>query len=131
MCCYFSYIQCNEGAVIVLVHVMLLLLLTTDVVAAQMKKPPRKSKEVETPTRQETSCQTEQSTVAGRHVYLIQLLPKKFLIFFSSSEILSSLLMIFQYFVLFCVFCPFPLIICQTLSNVCGHETSLYIISQI
>ena len=63
-------------------NVMLLLLLTTDIVAAQMKKPPRKSKEVETPTRQETSCQTEQSTVAGRHVYLIQILPTNFLIFF-------------------------------------------------
>ena len=51
-------------------NVMLLLHLPTDIVAAQMKKPPRKSKEVETPTRQETSCQTEQSTVAARHVPL-------------------------------------------------------------
>ena len=34
-----------------------------------MKKPPRKSKEMESaPTRQETSCQTEQSTVAARLV---------------------------------------------------------------
>merc|ERR1719350_91972 len=39
---------------------------STATIKPKMKKPPRKSKEVEsTPMRQETSCQTEQSTVAS------------------------------------------------------------------